>query len=89
MEKLSKIETLDEYLLRWTHNLPNGPQYLILIGMKSKILPVTSGVSQGSVLGPVVFLVFIIDLPEEVDCQVALFIDNTLMYRLLNARLAL
>ena len=69
MEKLSKIETIDEYLLRWTHNvLLNRSQCVILNGKKSKNLPVTSDVPQGSVLEHVLFLVFINDLPEEVDC---------------------
>ena len=48
---------------------------------KSKNLPVSSGVPQGYVLGLVLFLVFINDLPEKIDCQVAVFADDTLMYQ--------
>ena len=52
MEKLSKIKTIDEYLLRWNHNfLLDRSHCVILIGKKFKSLLVTSGVPQGSVLG--------------------------------------
>ena len=81
MEKLSKIETIDDYLLlRRTHNFLLNKFLcccVILNGKKYKNLPVTLGEPQGSVL----FLAFINDLPEEVDCQVALFAGDTLMYQ--------
>ena len=52
-------------------------------GQASDWLSVTSAVPQGSILGPLLFLAYINDLPYSVTCNSGLFADDTVLHRLI------
>ena len=67
--------------LRWIQAfLSNRQQRVVVDGENSDSVPVISGVPLGSVLGPVLFLAYINDLPQDVVSQVHLFADDTAIY---------
>ena len=68
-------------VLLWIRDFLNErKQRVVLNGEESNWLDVTSGIPQGSVLGPILFLVYINDLPEVVHNAVKLFADDTKLY---------
>ena len=56
-------------------------QRVVIQGSKSEWAPVTSGIPQGSVLGPTLFTLFVNDMPQQVSSCVKLFADDTKLYR--------
>ena len=66
---------------RITSWLSERYQKVVLDGQVSDPVPVLSGVPQGSVLEPVLFLIFINDLPDNIRSSVRLFADDCVLYR--------
>ena len=60
--------------------LSNGRLRVVLDGKSSQEYPVNTGVLQGSILGPTLFLLYINSLPDDVICNIAIYADDTTLY---------
>ena len=81
---LSKLEYYGvcDKTLSWFKNYFTGrKQFVHIDSQTSEELAVTSGVPQGSILGPLLFIVYINDLPRCVKhCSVNMYADDTVLY---------
>ena len=87
LETLQNLN-INEYLLRWIKSyLLQRSQYVAVEGHDSSMLPVVSGVPQGSVLGPLLFITYINDVTSVVssESELNMFTDDIALYRIIKS----
>jgi len=68
-------------LLDWIKNFVlQRSQCVVVEGQQSDLTKVTSGVPQGTILAPLLFLCFINDLPNNISSKIKLYADDVLLY---------
>ena len=80
---LKKLESYDinGNILSWLEAwLTQREQQVTIEGDKSSTAKVTSGVPQGTVLGPLMFLLYINDIGNDITSKIRLFADDSLLY---------
>ena len=78
-----KLQTigLSGPLLAWFNDyLDNRKQKVVLPGAVSGWTSLKAGVPQGSILGPLLFLVYINDIVKDIHSTIRLFADDTSLY---------
>ena len=83
---------LEEYgingvLLKWIQNFLEGRKQRVRVNnFYSEWKGIQSGIPQGSVLGPVLFIIYINDLPDVIDSVCKIFADDTKIYRRIHSK---
>ena len=83
---VKQVETfgVTEKALKWIESfLSNRRQKVRVNNDVSDWSPVISGVPQGSILGPILFTLFVFDIPGEIESLISMFADDTKIYQLL------
>ena len=81
LHKLSKMN-LGDSTVQWIRSFLTGREQRVLANnVYSSFLPITQGVPQGSVLGPLFYIVYANDLAKTfLNCNVAMYADDTVLY---------
>ncbi len=77
LKKMHKMGIRDKELDWFKNYLSNRKQFVYLNGKSSSLLEILLGVPQGSTLGPILFLIYINDLPLSTLLKSLLFADDT------------
>ena len=73
--------------MKWIEDFLSGlRQCVCLRGSQSDWVNISSGVPQGSVLGPFLFIVYVNDLPDVVSSELYMFADDTKLYHTITSK---
>lgn len=85
LQKLNAV-LKNSRLVDWIASfLSDRSQYVDFSSARSSILKVSSGVPQGSVLGPLLFLIYVNDLPKNVSSSIRLYADDCVLYDVIDS----
>ena len=77
-----KCHGIDGSLLCWLRSfLTDCKQRVVVRGTHSSRSCVTSGVPQGTILGPILFLIYVNDISSNISSTLRMFADDTKVYR--------
>lgn len=88
LHKLSGIGCSDEVLRWFSSYLTGRKQRVVVGGQASEWAPVQAGVPQGSILGPLLFLIYINDIVRNIGASIRLFADDTSLYIVVDSPLS-
>ena len=77
LAKLGQISVEGTFLNTISSYLAGRQQVVVVDGVKSDTLPVKSGVPQGSRLGPLLFIIYINDIVDDIESEILVFADDT------------
>ena len=75
--KLKQLGVPHELVLWFSSYLSNRSQRVVIEGSASSWLPVEAGVPQGSILGPLLFLIYTNDIVDYIESEIFLYADDT------------
>ncbi len=79
---------INHQILKWIESyLDNRTQYVTVKGNSSTLHKVTSGIPQGTVLGPLLFVIYINDLPNNILTNIYMFADDTKLFNVITSPL--
>ena len=85
LHKLSCIGCSNPIVKWFSSYLSNRRQRVVFNGVSSDWSTIHAGVPQGSILGPLLFLIYINDIVKDIDSEIRLFADDTSLYIVIDA----
>ena len=80
LAKLSQARIEDKFYDILSSYLSNRKQIVVVDGQKSDTLDVKAGVPQGSRLGPLLFLIYMNDITDDIESDILIFADDTSLF---------